>query len=127
MSPGVTQHVVGGAPLAEQTVEGALLTPTTPDQQQSKYFYLCLNNGHFGFVVSFYLYLCYYKCLIVVFIKRVVVALSWSTRVIQFKVVCYNNGIMFQSLFSGRQSKRTGYFIERGETNRVFNFQLEKG
>ncbi|XP_049699175.2 PAX-interacting protein 1 isoform X1 [Helicoverpa armigera] len=34
VSPGVTQHVVSGAPLAEQPVDAALLTPTTPDQQQ---------------------------------------------------------------------------------------------
>ncbi|KAF9824426.1 hypothetical protein SFRURICE_019671 [Spodoptera frugiperda] len=33
VSPGVTQHVVAGAPLAEQPVDAALLTPTTPDQQ----------------------------------------------------------------------------------------------
>ncbi|KAJ8712780.1 hypothetical protein PYW08_008084 [Mythimna loreyi] len=34
VSPGITQHVVGGPPLAEQPVDAALLTPTTPDQQQ---------------------------------------------------------------------------------------------
>ncbi|GBP00594.1 PAX-interacting protein 1 [Eumeta japonica] len=33
VGPGVTQHVVS-APMAEQQVDGTLLTPTTPDQQQ---------------------------------------------------------------------------------------------
>lgn len=51
VSPGVTQHVVGGAPLTEQPVDAALLTPTTPDQQQGNITILVSFDGSFDIIV----------------------------------------------------------------------------